>query len=192
MKQPLKGIVIVAIILAAVAAGAYWQLTHNKSAPQAGITNFEECVAAGNAIIKTLPARCEADGKTFTEAIATSTLPEVATSSVATSSANIRVTGPAPWELIGNPVTITGEAREFENVFNWRIRDGHGMVLAEGNAMTDAQDVGLFGKFSITTTYSESETIVGKIEVFAYSARDGSEIDMVSIPVNFHEVPGSK
>lgn len=32
------------------------------------ISSFEECLAAGNAILRTLPARCmTADGKTFTE-----------------------------------------------------------------------------------------------------------------------------
>lgn len=38
-------------------------------APTDTITNFEECVAAGNSIMESYPRQCEADGQTFVEEI---------------------------------------------------------------------------------------------------------------------------
>ena len=61
MKQAKFFMIIVILLLAALAACD--DVTNN----QKEITNFEECIAAGNAIIKTKPAKCQAEGKTFIE-----------------------------------------------------------------------------------------------------------------------------
>jgi hypothetical protein len=58
-------------------------------------------------------------------------------------------------------------------------------VLAEGHAMTDAPDVGQFGSFTLSVNYDEPTVPGGVVEVFSYSAKDGSEQDMVRIPVVF-------
>ncbi len=34
------------------------------------ITNFEECVAAGNPVMESYPRQCQADGRTFVEDVA--------------------------------------------------------------------------------------------------------------------------
>lgn len=104
---------------------------------------------------------------------------------VVVSTGNITITSPLPSATITSPVTITGQARVFENAISWRLKDSLGAVLASGNAMANAPDIGQFGPYSITTTYAMPVTLTGTIEVFDYSAKDGTEIDLVSIPVTF-------
>jgi hypothetical protein len=189
MKQPLKGILITLVIIVAVVAAAYWFVSHHQSG-EPGILTFEQCMKAGYPIEETYPRRCSARNKVFTEDVtstpATATTTATATQpAVATSSKNIRVTAPTPHQKIGAVLTIVGEAREFENTFAWRLRDADGSALIEGHAMANAPDVGQFGPFTVTSTYPAPKGTHGTVEVFARSAKDGSEIDRVSIPVNF-------
>lgn len=98
--------------------------------------------------------------------------------------ANIRVSSPAVNAEISLPFKITGEARVFENVLNYRVKDEDGGILAEGNSYADAPDIGLYGPYEIiveTLPDRKSDNLV--IEVFVHSAKDGSEIEMVKIPV---------
>ncbi len=98
---------------------------------------------------------------------------------------NIRVTDPLDNGIIDNPVVIRGEARVFENTVSLRVRDGDGRVLAETFTTANSADIGLFGPFSISVTYEDPDYSYGSIEVYEESARDGSEINKVVIPVNF-------
>ncbi|MFA6394260.1 MAG: Gmad2 immunoglobulin-like domain-containing protein [Patescibacteria group bacterium] len=106
--------------------------------------------------------------------------------------ANIRVSAPKPGAEIGMPVIIKGQARVFENTFTYRVKDARGKILIEKNAMTSAPDAGIFGDFSVETNYEVPETETGTVEVFEYSAKDGSEINMVSVPVRFGKVETMK
>lgn len=101
---------------------------------------------------------------------------------------NIRVSIPATNDEIGLPLIIRGEARVFENMLNYRLRDSDGSVLLEDMAYANSPDIGLFGSFEIEINYPEPKGDEGMLEVFDYSARDGSEIDKVIIPIRFKEV----
>jgi hypothetical protein len=72
--------------------------------------------------------------------------------------ANIVVTQPHSGDEIGLPLVIKGEARVFENTFSYRLLDE-----------------------------DEPKGKKGILEVFDYSAKDGAEIDKVSIPVLFKQ-----
>lgn len=98
---------------------------------------------------------------------------------------NIIVAEPVAGDIVGFPLTIVGQARVFEAVFHYRIIDDVGVVLAEGYAMADAPDIGEFGSFTVSVNYDEPTVPSGVVEVFSYSAKDGSEQDMVRIPVVF-------
>jgi len=184
MNSFAKTLIAVIIIIAALGIGAYWSLSRHNTAGK--VASFEECAAAGNPVQESYPRRCTANGTTFTEEI--SVTPPADQPPVATSSASIRVSAPVPYQDIGVPVVIQGEARVFENVFQWRVRDEDGTILVEGHDMADAPDVGQFGPFSVTASYPAPKGDHGTVEVFAYSAKDGSEVDTVSIPVNFKNV----
>lgn len=100
---------------------------------------------------------------------------------------NIRVFSPQPNDIASLPLVIKGEARVFESTFNYRLRDEDGSVLVESFGMTDAPDVGQFGPFEVSVRYPTPKGRKGMLEVFEYSAKDGSEINMVRIPVRFKE-----
>lgn len=99
--------------------------------------------------------------------------------------ANIVIATPVAGDEIGFPLVLSGQARVFENVFQYRIRDDAGIVLAAGHASAAAPDVGQFGSFSLEVSYSEPTVSSGFVEVFSLSAHDGSEQDMITIPVTF-------
>jgi hypothetical protein len=107
------------------------------------------------------------------------------TATVATESLNIKVTSPKPYENIGELITIKGEARVFEGQFSIRIKDKDGKVIVNTTAQSNAPDVGEFGPFEKTITIEPQEAGTGSIEFFDISLKDGSEQDMVIIPIVF-------
>ena len=100
-------------------------------------------------------------------------------------SGNIEVSYPHSGTDIGYILSITGRARVFENNFNYRLSDSAGNILAEGYAMANAPDVGEFGPFTVTTHYTPPTTTAGVLNVFSGSPKDGSEINIVRIPIRF-------
>ena len=98
---------------------------------------------------------------------------------------------PQPNEEVGLSLVIKGEARVFESTFSYRLRDEDGIVLYEDHAMANAPDVGQFGPFEVSVKYPKPKGSQGTVEVFDYSAKDGSEIDKIIIPVKFKKEPVS-
>ncbi len=107
---------------------------------------------------------------------------------VASDSGNIVVTSPLTNAVIGMPLVIRGRARVFESAFNYKLLDEDGSVLVEGNAMSGASDMGVFGSFVVTTSYDAPSGTSGTLQVFDYSAKDGAMIDLASVPVRFSSV----
>ncbi|MDO8602176.1 MAG: Gmad2 immunoglobulin-like domain-containing protein [bacterium] len=99
--------------------------------------------------------------------------------------ANIKVYSPRPGDPVADPVIIVGEARVFENTFNYRVKDATGAVLGQGFNNALAPDIGQFGPFSVALSITKPATSYGTVEVFNFSAKDGSEQDVVSIPIIF-------
>lgn len=106
--------------------------------------------------------------------------------------ANITVSSPGQNEKIGYIIRITGQARVFENQFQWRLKDGAGTVLVSGTSMSDASDSGQFGNYLITSGYPPPTTESGLVEVYDSSAKDGAEMDLVSVPILFPSGPMSE
>lgn len=96
--------------------------------------------------------------------------------------ANIIVDSPKKDDSVSVPFKVSGKARVFENQLNYRVLDSKGNSLVEGSVIANAKDAGQFGSFEFTIS---GPTAKGKatIELFDYSAKDGLEIDKVSIPV---------
>ena len=108
---------------------------------------------------------------------------ETPTPSVSVREPNITVTSPLSGATVTNPITVTGQARVFENTFNYILKDANGTKLVESYSMTDAPDAGIFGNYTlkIPVPLNASKNLV--IEVFEYSAKDGSVINLVQVPV---------
>lgn len=98
--------------------------------------------------------------------------------------ANIIISSPGPQDMVSLPITITGEARVFENQFNYRIRDAGGNILMEGSGYANSPDAGTYGPYHLTiSSLPVFKGTTLKLEIFDHSAKDGSEIDLVSVPV---------
>ncbi len=101
------------------------------------------------------------------------------------SSKNIEVISPLTGDNVKSGFVVKGNARTFENTVNIRLIDSSGNLLTETLTTANAPDVGRFGPFEKVIAYQTTDTS-GTLEVFQYSAKDGSEIDKVGIPVVFN------
>lgn len=98
---------------------------------------------------------------------------------------NIIVESPKEGEKVASLLRISGQARVFENMFNYRLKDEKGLVLTEGTLYANAPDIGQFGPFEKEVTFPKPKTEKGILEVFDYSAKDDSEIDKATINLTF-------
>ena len=67
-------VLLIVLIVAACAAAGYYlfqraQNSLEEQQPQKAITNFDECVAAGNPVMLSYPEQCAAEGRTFTREV---------------------------------------------------------------------------------------------------------------------------
>lgn len=97
-------------------------------------------------------------------------------------STNISVNSPKSNQTVSVPFVVSGSARVFENTINYRLLDSSGNEELEGSAIANTADSGQFDSFSFTISGVNTK---GKasLQVFDYSAKDGSEIDKVTIPL---------
>ncbi len=100
---------------------------------------------------------------------------------------NIHVANIQQGDAVSFPLVISGQARVFENVVEYRVVDDTGSVLADGFVLADSPDVGMFGSFTETIYFDAPQTSSGALEVFSSSPADGSPENMVRLPITFHE-----
>ena len=95
---------------------------------------------------------------------------------------SIVVETPGPGDAVSSPITISGTANVFEATVSYRIEDENGHSVADGYA-TASCGTGCRGTYVITVDYEVGHDQPGTIVVFESSAQDGSEINVVKIPV---------
>jgi len=98
---------------------------------------------------------------------------------------NIVITAPGQGDQVSSPVEVNGLARAFENMLVVRLRAKDGTVLAEQPVMANSPAVGQYGPYSLKLDFNLVYPTDGVVEAFQRSAKDGSEIDKVIIPVYF-------
>ena len=94
----------------------------------------------------------------------------------------IIVEGPRPGSVVTSPVTIGGTANVFEATVSIRILDASGREIAR-TFTTATCGTGCRGDYEKRVKFTVDSTQAGVIEVFEESAEDGSDINVVSIPV---------
>ncbi len=103
-----------------------------------------------------------------------------------TGTKNITITSPLVGAAISLPFTIQGQARVFESTLAVRIKNASGTILflAQG-VMAKSPDAGQFGLWSVLVDHlaiqPKEKGIV--LEAYSFSAKDGSEINLVSVAV---------
>lgn len=94
----------------------------------------------------------------------------------------IFVESPTPGQTAGNPVRVTGTANTFEAAFMVRILGQDGSVIVEQPAMASS-GTGTRGTFDVSVNYPLAAGGPGTVVVYEQSAQDGSDINVIEIPV---------
>lgn len=95
----------------------------------------------------------------------------------------IMLESPLPKATIGNPVRIKGSANVFEAQFRVRITDAAGKIVAD-KPVKATSGTGTRGSFNKRISYKSPKHGKGSITVYELSAEDGTEINVVKIPVS--------
>lgn len=101
---------------------------------------------------------------------------------------NIIVFNPGPNSEISPFLILKGTARVFENSLNYELKDEENNIIAKNFMTAEASDIGKYGLYETEIYYSEPIGERGNLEVFNYSAKDGSKENVVIIPVNFKKI----
>ncbi len=181
----IKIIVPVAIALIAIIAIVVLLSEIKKDNKVSAITNFEECMIAGNPIMESFPRQCAANGVTYTEEIG----------GVTDMDNLIRVTSPKINETVKSPLVITGVARGswfFEATFPITLTNWDGLIIAEGYAQADGEWMtSEFVPFTASITYTKPTfnnrgfLILNKSNASGLPEHDAA----IEIPIFFDGVP---
>jgi germination protein M len=94
----------------------------------------------------------------------------------------ILVESPTLGATVSSPIRITGTANVFEAVFRLNIVDDNGLIIADERVQATS-GTGTRGTFDVTVTYPSGPAGDGSLIVFEDSAKDGSPINVVEIPL---------
>lgn len=180
MKQVFLIIVLLVIVTGGVAVFMVLR-QENASDNSSSIANFEECVAAGYAVMESYPRQCKGpDGRTFAGYIGN----ELEKADL------IRVANPWPYQMISSPLVLEGEARGvwfFEASFPIKLFDGDGKEItyaiaqAQGEWMTEE-----FVPFKATLEFEKPATEMGAL-IFEKDNPSGlpEHADSLVMPIRF-------
>jgi hypothetical protein len=167
------------ILFLLVVAVAVWFWKFNEKQPT--ISNFDECVEAGNPVMESYPRVCRTkQGQSFSESIGNET----------EKIDLIQIESPRPNTQISSPIIIKGKAKGtwfFEGSFPIKLINDQGVVI--GNAIATADGEWMtqdFVPFTASLTFSSSGTNKGKLilEKDNPSGLPENE-DFLEVPVNF-------
>ncbi|TDB36892.1 MAG: hypothetical protein D9V44_10305 [Actinobacteria bacterium] len=94
----------------------------------------------------------------------------------------ILVESPTPGQTATGAVRVMGNANVFEATFIAEIRDAAGAVLAK-KVVTATSGTGTRGTFDVTFSFTTPKTQMGSLVVYESSAKDGSPINVVTVPL---------
>ena len=94
----------------------------------------------------------------------------------------ILVESPLPFAAVSSPLRITGTANTFEAAFRVNVVDAEGLIVFDEGAMATS-GTGTRGTFDVTATFEVSRPGTGSVILFEESAKDGSQINLVEVPV---------
>jgi nucleoid-associated protein YgaU len=97
----------------------------------------------------------------------------------------ITVRQPRSFDLVDDPVAVSGVGTGFEGVFSARVRDGNGTQLAQ--VTINAGGTGVWANYHTSIALGAvPPTPAGTLEVYEESAKgDGSELSKVVVPIIF-------
>lgn len=86
-----------------------------------------------------------------------------------------------------NALFVSGQANTFEATVNFKLYGEDGILIQEDFTQADMPDMGQIGPFEKVIYFAAppANIVHGYLEVFEYSAMDGSQINKVTVPVYF-------
>ena len=96
----------------------------------------------------------------------------------------IMITSPLPGKRIHSPLTASGTANVFEARFRLELHAPNGKRLV-ASAVKATSGTGTRGTFSAKLAFATSQHGEGWLVAFEFSAKDGSPVNSVRIPVRF-------
>ena len=93
----------------------------------------------------------------------------------------ILLESPAPGATVSSPLTVSGTGNTFEATYQWAILDAGGAVIESGFD-TATSGTGTRGTFSTDIDLGDATGEI-TLKLFESSAKDGSEINVVTIPL---------
>lgn len=94
----------------------------------------------------------------------------------------ILVESPLPFQTVKSPLRATGTANTFEATFQYDLVDSSGK-LVKTHFVTATSGTGTRGTFDFAVPFPAAPAGLGKLVVYELSAKDGSRIHTVEIPV---------
>ena len=94
----------------------------------------------------------------------------------------ILVESPLPFQTVKSPLRATGTANTFEATFQYDLVDSSGK-LVKTHFVTATSGTGTRGTFDFTVPFSAARAGPGKLVVYELSAKDGSRIHVLAIPL---------
>lgn len=125
------------------------------------------------------------------QASPTSAAPKLSDIVVATSG-ELLISTPRPGDTITTPLKVNGLVRGFENKVGMRLKNKDGVVVRETKFTAKQGEIGTFISLGADMIFAQP-TVPGDgtFEAFTFSAKDGSEINKVVIPIKFAADGGS-
>lgn len=94
----------------------------------------------------------------------------------------ILVESPLPFEEVTSPLDIAGTSETFEGTVQITVTDGDGLIVYEGFTTSTGAN-GVRGPFAATVEFEVPTAGIGALIVFEESAEDGSQMNVVEIPL---------
>lgn len=94
----------------------------------------------------------------------------------------ILVESPTLGNSVSSPLRVTGTANVFEAIFTVDLLDANGRVIVERQVMATS-GTGTRGTFAVDVPFTLDQPGDGTLKVFELSAKDGSPINVVEIPI---------
>ncbi len=98
----------------------------------------------------------------------------------------ILVESPTLGNTVSSPVRVTGTANVFEATFRINVVDWDGLIIAD-EVVTATSGTGTRGTFDVTIPFEVDRAGLGALIVFENSAKDGSPINVVEIPLQLEK-----
>ncbi len=92
------------------------------------------------------------------------------------------VESPTPGQSASSPLRVTGTGNTFEADFVAEIRDDKGKVITQAFQRATS-GTGTRGTFDFKISFAATKTVMGSLVVYENSAKDGSPINVIKIPL---------